>query len=172
MAAATPPPQPALPEIRDIAPPVEVFPWPWWVVALGILGLLLVIVTLAWLIRRVMPRRATVPPLTPRQVAFRELEALRGQIGKLAPYDFSVRVSDVLRTFVSAHFGLRATQQTSPEFLASISHAAEFSQSDRDLLARFLERCDLIKFAHIDATETDSAELLSSAIAFVQGSRA
>ncbi len=172
MAAATPPPMPALPEIRDIAPPVEVFPWPWWAVALAVLSVLLILSWLAWFIVRAARRRPATPPPTPRQIAFRELEALRGQAGKLAPYEFSVRVSDVLRTFVSAHFGIRATQQTSPEFLAAISGAPEFSQSDRDLLARFLERSDLIKFAHIDATETDSAELLASAIAFVQGSRA
>jgi hypothetical protein len=172
MAATTPSPQPALPEIRDIAPPVDVFPWPWWVVALAILLVLFVLLVLVWLIVRAMKRRPALPPPTPRQIAFRELEALRPQTRKLAPYDFSVRVSDVLRSFIGGQFGLHATRQTSPEFLASISGAREFSDSDRELLTQFLERCDLIKFAHIDASETDSAELLASAIAFVQGSRA
>jgi len=172
MAAPTPPPQPAVPEIRDIAPPMDVFPWPWWMVALAAGGTLLVVGLVVFATVRALKRRPGAPPPTPRQIAFRELEALRPLTGKLPPYDFSVRVSDVLRTFIGAQFGLRVTKQTSPEFLASISGAKEFSDDDRGLLARFLERCDLIKFAHVDASETDSAELLASAIAFAQGTSA
>ena len=89
----------------------------------------------------------------------------------MAPYEFSVRVSDVLRSYIGAQYGLRVTRQTSPEFLASIAEASQFSDDDRTLLAQFLERSDLIKFAKIDATEDDSSDLLSKAIAFVQGIR-
>ena len=176
MPVATPAPQPQaqpqLPEIRDIAPPVDVFPWPPWLVALVIVGTLLILGFAAWLILRAIRRRPSAPPPTPRQVAVRELENLRGLITRIAPYEFSVRVSDVLRAYIGAQYRLRVTKQTSPEFLASISHAAQFSDDDRALLAEFLEKSDLIKFARIDATQEDSSELLSKAMAFVQGSRA
>jgi len=163
--------QPQLPEIRDIAPPVDVFPWPPWMVALAVVAAVVVLGLATWLIVHAIRRRPGAPPLTPRATAIRDLENLRGQVTRLAPYEFSVRVSNVLRTYVGAQYGMRATRQTSPEFLASISHAVPFSDADRELLARFLEKSDLIKFAHIDATEEDSSELLSNAIAFVQGSR-
>ena len=163
--------QPQLPEIRDIAPPVDVFPWPPWMVALAVVAAVVVLGLAAWLIVRAIRRRPGAPPLTPRATAIRDLENLRAQVTRLAPYEFSVRVSNVLRTYVGAQYGMRATRQTSPEFLASISHAVQFSDADRELLARFLEKSDLIKFAHIDATEEDSSELLSNAIGFVQGSR-
>jgi hypothetical protein len=169
--AAPPGQQQTLPEIRDIAPPVDVFPWPPWLVALIILVALIVLGVLVWLIVRAIRRRPLPPPLTPRAFAIRQLESLRPEVSRMAPYDFGVRVSDVLRTYIGEQYRLRATKQTSPEFLAAISHAATFSDDDRSLLARFLERSDLIKFAHIDATEEDSRELLSSAVAFVQGSR-
>ena len=171
MQAATPAPQQQLPEIRDIAPPVDVFPWPPWMVALAIIGGLIVLGVATWLIVRAIRRRPSAPPPTPRALAIRELETLRSQVSRIPPYEFSVRVSDVLRTYVGSQYGMRATKQTSPEFLASISHAAQFSDEDRTLLERFLEKSDLIKFAHIDATEEDSSELLSNAISFVQGSR-
>jgi hypothetical protein len=165
------PSQPQLPEIHDIAHPVDVFPWPLWMIVAAALVALVMIGLLVWAIVLYLRRRPPAPPPTPRMIAMRELEQLRVQVEKLDPYAFSVKVSDVLRTFIEAHFGLRATQQTSPEFLASISGAAQFSDNDRELLAQFLERCDLIKFARIDASSTDSTILLERAIAFVQGVR-
>jgi Domain of unknown function (DUF4381) len=163
--------QPQLPEIHDIAPPVDVFPWPLWMilvaafVALVLVGLL--VFGIVWYSRR----RPASPPPSPRTIAMRELDLLRAQIATLDPYAFSVKVSDVLRTFIEAQYGLRAAHQTSPEFLASMAESREFSDKDRELLAQFLERCDLIKFAHIDASTTDSTILHERAVAFVQRAR-
>jgi Domain of unknown function (DUF4381) len=170
--APSSPSQPPLPEIRDIAPPVDVFPWPLWMVLVAAFVALLVVGLLVFGFVWYMRRRPPGPPPSPRMIAMRELELLRSQISSLDPYAFSVKVSDVLRTFVEAQYGLRAAHQTSPEFLASISESGEFSDKDRDLLTQFLERCDLIKFAHVDASNTDSAILHERAVAFVQGARA
>lgn len=172
MNAATPSPQPAVPEIRDIAPPIDVFPYPLWMVVVALAIVLVVAGLAAWLIVRWLKRRPAAPPPTPRAIALRELEALRGQVGTMDPYAFSIAVSDVLRTYITVQYNRRATQQTSPEFLASLAGSARFTDDDRALLARFLEHCDLIKFARIDATSADSSELLGSAIAFVQSARA
>jgi hypothetical protein len=46
-----------------------------------------------------------------------------------------------------------------------------FSESDRSLLGHFLEKCDMIKFARMQATSADNSELVESALAFVQGGR-
>lgn len=162
-------PQSGLPEIRDIVSPLDVFPWPPWMVALVVIFVLILIFVTAWLIIRAMRRRPAPPPPTPRAVAVRALEALRPEVERLAPYEFSVRVSDVLRSYIEGQFGLRAKEQTSPEFLASLADAKRFGEGDQALLARFLEKCDLIKFARIDASSEDSAALLASALAFVQG---
>jgi hypothetical protein len=157
--------------LRDNVPPVDV-PWPawvWWCIGAGALVLVGAAVALGyWLAHR---KPQTIPP-TPRQFALRALEELRARAPRTEPYEFSVAVSDVLRTFVSAQYHMRATQQTSPEFLNSISAAADFTKEDRDLLAVFLERCDLLKFARISAHEEENEELLRAAAAFVQGARA
>jgi Domain of unknown function (DUF4381) len=156
-------------EIRDIAPPIDVFPYPlWMIIAVGCVAAAVLGVIVWWGVRWIR-RRPAPPPPTPRQVALRALEALRAQVREMAPYAFSIAVSDVLRAYVGAAYQLHAPRQTSPEFLAAISGYSKFSDADRSLLASFLERCDLIKFAHVDADATDSEKLLESALAFAQG---
>ena len=162
---------PEQPEIRDIAPPVDIFPWPTWMVVCAIIVALAVVAGIVALVLKKMRDKPKPPPPTPREVAIRELEALRPQVERQTPYDFSIAVSDVLRGYIGAQYRLHAREQTSPEFLAAISRSVKFSENEKGLLAGFLERCDLIKFARIDATSKDSGELLGSAVAFVQGER-
>jgi len=176
--APSAPPSSALPPsatplsqaVHDIAPPVDVFPYPPWMVAAAIAFLVLLFGLFVWLLVAWIRRRPPPPPPTPTAIALRELEKLRARARETEPYLFSVAVSDVLRTFISdAKFRLPATRQTSPEFLAAIAGSEMFSEGDRSLLGHFLEKCDLIKFARMQATGADNAELVESALAFVQG---
>jgi hypothetical protein len=156
--------------LRGNVGPVEV-PWPAWVwVCIGF-GAAVLVLFLVWLGYWLAHRKPKPIPPTPRQIALRQLEELRTRAPHTEPYEFSVAVSDVLRTYVSAQYHMRATQQTSPEVLNSISAAAEFTEQDRKLLAAFLERCDLLKFARITAHEEENVELLRAASAFVQSGR-
>jgi hypothetical protein len=166
--------QPGLPppDFPSVFEPVEILPWPAWLVALGVAGAVLLLAGLVAFAIWIWRRRSGPPPPTPREIALRELGALREAVHLIEPYEFSDRVSDVLRTFAEGQFGLRAKKQTSPEFLAAISNAPEFSDNDRELLAQFLERCDMLKFAHIAAHDEENRELHSRAAAFVQGARA
>jgi len=160
---ATPPP------IRDIVPPVYVFPYPMWMVYTAGAVALVFIGVAVWLLIRWWRRRPAPPPPTPAQIALAALEKARAQIHTLDPYAFSILVSDILRQYVSTQHQLRATQQTSPEFLASISDLPVFTEAVKKQLAEFLEKCDLIKFAHVSATSDDSAALLEQAIRFAKG---
>ncbi len=174
-ALATPAPAgtPGAIEIRDIAPPVDVFPYPPWMIATVALAAAAVLGLLIWLLVRWMRQRPGPPPPSAHAIALSELAKLRARVNDTEPYAFSIEVSDVLRRFVSnAKFHLPATHQTSPEFLAAISRSPLFSQNDRALLARFLEKCDMIKFARVQATNADNAELVESALAFVRGGQA
>ena len=159
-------------EIRDIAPPVDAFPYPPWMIATAAALCGLVLGALIWLFIRWLRNRPAPPPLSARAAALRQLEALRNETQKREAYSFSIVLSEILRTFISAHFGLQAVHQTSSEFLAAAAHSDRFSEEDRSLLARFMAKCDLIQFARVPASEDDSRELLSSAVAFVQATRA
>jgi len=170
--AAQPSATPAPPAIHDIAPPLDVFPYPMWMVVTAAAVAALLLALIVWLVVRWI-RHRTVPPPTATALALQELEKLRGRALEAEPYEFSVAVSDILRTFINnAKFRLPATRLTSPEFLAAIANAPLFSEEDRSLLGHFLGKCDLIKFARIQATSADNAELVESALAFVQGGRA
>ncbi|MCE9609591.1 MAG: DUF4381 family protein [Chthoniobacter sp.] len=171
-AAPAPPATPPPPEIKDIAPPLDVWPYPLWMTLAAAALALLILGLLVWLIVRWVKRRPATPPPTPREVAIAALEKLRPEVAVQEPYTFSFAVSDVLRTYIGAQFGLHAREQTSVEFLSEISRTGRFSDADRSLIAQFLVHCDMIKFARIHATSADSAKLLESALVFVRGGHA
>jgi len=157
------------PAIHDIRPPLDVFPYPMWmVVCAGVLALI-VLGGIAALIVTLLRRRP--PPRLPsrREIALRRLKEAEADIMTTEPYAFSIRVSDILRQFVSAQYHLHATEQTSPEFLAEAAQTPHFTLADKRLLSDFLERCDLIKFARVDATTDESRALLDQGVLFVKG---
>jgi hypothetical protein len=157
----------AVEELHDIAPPVDYSLIPPWVVfvatfaAISLLGLLV-----SRFLRR---RKPPVPPKLPVEIALEELEQIRSQIDRISPYRFSIRVSDIVRGYVTNQYALPVTRQTSVEFLAALAKSSSFSEDEKMLLEDFLNRCDLIKFARYDATTSDSRRLLDEAIRFVKG---
>lgn len=165
------PTQPVAPEIRDIAPPIDVFPYPTWMVVVAAVLIALLCGALIYaIVRKIRNRPPPLPP-SPQSIALRELRVLQQRVKQTAPYEFSIAVSDVLRRYVSGAYQVQAVEQTSPEFLAAISQSVKFAEAERRQLAEFLERCDLIKFARIDADSGDSERLIDSAFRFVEGGR-
>ena len=154
-------------EFHDIASPVDysLIP-PWLVFAIAFVVLSLLGLVVWWFVQR---RKPELPPKAPREIALGELEQIRPEIETMSPYQFSIRVSDILRRYVSQQYGLPATRQTSIEFLTATAKAPSFSTDDKSLLEDFLNRCDLIKFAKYEATTSDSDLLLEEAIRFVKG---
>src|SRR5437763_8727784 len=154
-------------EFHDIAPPVDyslIPPWLIFVIAFVALSLLGFVV---WLFAK--RRKAPMPPQLPREIALEELERISSEIENMSPYQFSIRVSDILRKYVTQQYGLPATRQTSIEFLTTLAKVSPFSADGQSLLEDFLNRCDLIKFARYEATSSDSELLLGEAIRFVKG---
>ena len=99
------------------------------------------------------------------------MQRARGEIAAEAPYQFSIRVSDILRRYVMEQYDLPVTRQTSREFLDALARRPQFSPDERSLLTDFLDRCDLIKFARYEATTADSERLLEEATRFVEGGK-
>jgi hypothetical protein len=154
-------------EFHDIAPPVDYSLLSPWLIFLGAFISLTVIGVIVWFVAKSF-RRPT-PPQPPRDRALALLEQIRTQITAIDPYRFSIRVSDILRRYVTEQFGLPVTRQTSVEFLNGLRGSSPFSEDEKSLLEDFLNRCDLIKFARYEATTSDSELLLEEAIRFVKG---
>lgn len=157
----------ALEELHDIAPPVDYWILNPWVVAGIVTAALLLVAIAAWLIRRWRRRPARV--LTPRERALERLQVISAEAGTADPHVFSIQVSDILRSYVTEQFHVPLTRQTSIEFLNAVAGASTFSADEQALLGDFLNRCDLIKFANVEATHADSRALLEEANRFVQG---
>ena len=154
-------------ELHDIAPPVDYSLISPWLIFLGVFVALTAIGLVVWFVAKSF-RRPTPPP-APRERALALLEQIRAQITAINPYRFSIRVSDILRRYVTEQFGLPVTRQTSVEFLNGVRGSSPFSEDEKSLLEDFLNRCDLIKFARYEATTSDSELLLEEAIRFVKG---
>lgn len=154
-------------KFHDISGPVDYFILKPWMVFCGVATLLLLIGLTIWLLKWYRRRPAKI--LTPRERAIEQLARIENQIETLPPYQFSIRVSDILRRYVTEQYQLPVTRQTSVEFLNALAATSPFSADEQTLLGDFLNRCDLIKFARYDATTTDSRLLLEEASRFVKG---
>jgi hypothetical protein len=156
-------------EFHDIAPPVDYSLLPPWVIFCGAAVALVLCGLIGWWIRRRWQRPRPQP--SPRERTLELLDRIGREIETLSPYQFSIRVSDILRRYVTDQYQLPVTRQTSVEFLAALTKASPFSEDEKSLLEEFLNRCDLIKFARYDATTEDSRLLLEEATRFVQGGK-
>jgi Domain of unknown function (DUF4381) len=154
-------------EFHDITGPVDYFILQPWMIFSAVAGALLVIGLTTWLIKRW--RNRPLPVVSPRQRALDRLARIGREIDKLSPYHFSIKVSDILRQYVTEQYQLPVTRQTSVEFLNALAAASPFSSDEQSLLGDFLNRCDLIKFARYEATKEDSRLLLEEADRFVKG---
>jgi hypothetical protein len=154
-------------EFHDISGPVDYFLLQPWMIFCVVAGTLLLIGLTIWLIKRWRNRPVAVQ--TPRQRALDLLARVETEIDKLTPYQFSIRVSDILRRYVTEQYQLPVTRQTSVEFLNALAATSPFSADEQSLLSDFLSRCDLIKFARYEATREDSRLLLDEAERFVKG---
>lgn len=136
-------------ELRDIRPP-EALPAP----PSGRLALLWPIITLGGAVlfvglyglRRLRARQT--PALPPEQWARQELDQL--EAGNLAGDEverYHTRLTDIIRRYMGERCHVRATTQTTAEFLATMRVASCLSEVQQALLREFLDCCDLVKFA-------------------------
>jgi len=154
-------------DFHEIAPPVDYSFIPTWLIFVGSFVVISLIGLVVWLLKR-KPKPA-LPPRLPRDIALEELDSISREIETMNPYLFSIRVSDILRRYVTNQYALPVTRQTSVEFLTALYKASSFSPNEKSLLEDFLNRCDLIKFARYEATSADSRLLLEEAMRFVKG---
>ena len=132
-------------DIPPLRPPhAELAPTFWeqyglWVVILGVLFLALVC-GVAWLLTRPKPPVVVPPEVQARQA----LEPLRQQTEDGALLS---RVSQVLRHYVTAAFGLPPGELTTTEFCRTIASHAPIGPDLSAALSAFLRLCDQDKFS-------------------------
>jgi hypothetical protein len=134
-------------------------PTNWWLIGGVAAGSVAVIALAAWLIAR--QRRIALTRVVTRPAHEIALERLDQLVAKqlLAPgrerfKAFFDEASAILREYIEDRFHLRAPERTTEEFLRDARGSTLLSDNDVDALGRFLNQCDLIKFAkHTPSTD-------------------
>ena len=159
--------RPARPMLAELQGPWWARHWPWF--AVGVLLLAAAVGGLLVWLRRADQRART----TAFERAIERLERLqrRGLPGSADLDAWYVELSDIVRRYIEARFGLRAPELTTEEFLAETGRSAELTPSHRSLLSAFLERCDRVKFARYSPGDTESHEALQLARQFLRETR-
>jgi hypothetical protein len=151
-----------IPDLRDIKPPVAIpsdLAWLWW--TLGTLAAL-VILYLVWRWWRQRSLQVPyVPPIPAHVRARQKLAAALELIGQ--PKPFCIAVSDVTRVYLEERFNFHAPERTTEEFLRELAGTDLLTPDQKDSLSRFLESCDLVKFARYEPGEAELHALHESA---------
>ena len=158
------PHQQAVPEedIFDIRGPIHIpasFPWAAWCAgALAATGLGFG----AWaLLRR--PRRKL-----PYEIALEKLAATRPLMVDENAQPFSLAISEIVRVFIEDCLLVRAAHRTTDEFLHDLVNLPDSPlTAHREMLAEFLQHCDLAKFARWSLSVPQMEAMLASASTFV-----
>jgi hypothetical protein len=154
-------------DIRDIKPPIEIhsgWEWLWW--TLGAL-VLFAIATLVWRhIHKRMTRISIAPPVPAHVRAKQKLEEALALISQ--PKEFCVLVSDTIRFYLEERFDFRAPERTTEEFLRELGGTDLLLPEQKESLGKFLESCDLVKFAKYEPRENELRELHGAAVKLVE----
>lgn len=137
--------------------------WRAWL--LGIASLVAVAAIAYFIVRR-LRRPVVIVPKTAWDLAYERMNELdRRQLPQKGAYDeYYVVLSRIIRVYIEDRFHIHAPEQTTPEFLADASASGNVSAEHEAMLARFLHRCDRVKFAKytpsVPGMEGDFTEML------------
>ncbi|MBI5799963.1 MAG: hypothetical protein HZA92_04445 [Verrucomicrobia bacterium] len=153
--------------LRDIRGPVPLPPellWLWVTVGAALGGLLMILIWNKWF--RHAPLPPVVPPVPPHQRAKHRLAEALALLSQ--PKPFCIAVSDALRLYLEDRFDFRAPERTTEEFLVELQRADQLNAAQKDFLANFLSRCDVVKFAKHEPSEAELRSLHSAALGLVE----
>lgn len=131
---------------RDVKPLMEIPPpipeaesetWKW---VAGGLALAAIATLLIWQRRR--PRS-----VSPAVWALEQLRRIQESESEGEPEEQLAEIAMVLRQYIERAWQVRATRQTTTEFLQSIRGAAVLDSGQQELLGKFLNHVDQVKFA-------------------------
>ena len=152
--------------LRDIKDPLTIQTLGAWI------GRIAAVLVLGWLLwwawnrwRKNRPQPVAPPPPPPDARARTRLQEALQWIHQ--PERFCTVVSEILRTYLEARFGLRAPERTTEEFLAEMQTSGSLDLRHKQVLADFLTRCDLVKFAQANPGRPELEELHGVALRVV-----
>jgi len=157
-------------DIADIAPLAQVSaPTPWLLYGLGGLIALALAIVLWRVLRKKSPAFAVKPQLPPFEEAIEGIAGLKdlSLIRQNRSREFCFGLSEILRRYVSRRFGVDALESTTSEFLDKARNLP-VTAAQKQWLAEFCDKTDVVKFANALMLESDAGALLSATEAFAR----
>lgn len=155
-------PHPELPE------PVLVPPGtPWWLYAGGGLVVVLLLALVLWLLLR--PQKpVVVSPKQPWKDAHKALRKLSetAQTGTVSPSDIAVSVSEILRRYFMARYGIPAPFRTTQELFHRQGQEPKVERLHK--YAPLADLWDQLAFAPVPANTVESVALVGKAIRYLE----
>jgi len=162
--------------LRDIRPPVAL------PLDFGIFGDIMLFLTIlgfvafaVYLIKKIKLKKKAAPIVVrlPSEIAYEKLEELRKR--NLPEQDkkkeYYTILADIVRNYIEGRFSVSAPEMTTPEFLNQIKRFSELKLTQKDLLAEFLNCCDMVKFAKYGPTNKEIEDSFTSAKRFVDDTK-
>ncbi len=121
------------------------------------------VVGLLWARWRRRPRPVVLPPPEPAHiVAYRQLDELQQAelVARGAYQDYYLQLTEIAKAYLEGRFGIDALDRTTDELRRDLERAADqLAPLKPPELIRFLQACDLVKFARFapPADEADAA---------------
>jgi len=150
--------------IHDIVGPVPFFPYTTAQIVMTLLVLIFLLAGMAIIIWWRRRKR----PLTRKEAMLQALAEMKKELMMGSDHDFGIRVSTLLRNYLSEVFGLAAPRQTTEEFLKSLHGQERFSPPEQEALSDFLRQSDVLKFAQGVAEAEERLALIDAAESFIQ----
>lgn len=121
-----------------------------------------------WLRKGKLPLMPVKKPVPPYQLAMQQLQTLHDEhlCEKGEEKEFYTRLTDILRTYLDARFGINAMEMTSGEILELIRKNSE-AQSVYDNLRQILQLADFVKFAKMNPLPDENDLSMMNAYLFV-----
>lgn len=137
--------------IEEIVPPMDIpapaVDWLYLIIGVGILSAGGIAGFVLW--QRKRGKSVEAVRRAAHEIAYDELEALLAEklVEQGEPKSFYLRLSNILCHYIEDRFGLRAPERTTEEFLMDLRSTDVLVPSHKELLKKFLQHCDMVKFA-------------------------
>lgn len=157
---------PPLGKLEKLAPPGAA-KWPWVIAVIVVITALSPFAWRWWCVRRRLARRKSA-----YEIAVSKLKALLARGDAESDIDaFFVDLSGIARQYLEDRFELHAPELTTEEFLTLTSASADLTGDQRTMLQSFLRRSDLVKFAKVVPSASDTDDSVSVVRKFLDETR-
>lgn len=158
-------------DIRDVKGLLE-FPskMQYLFIVLGIIGISGAIYFLVIFFIRQKARYEMLTAKKPHEIAYERLSLLikKDYIEKGLIKEFYFELSNIIRHYIEARFGLNAPEMTTEEFLLQVKDSKELDYGYKNLLKDFLLLCDMVKFAKYLPAKKEISGAIDSVKKFIE----